>query len=85
MTCMANLPATIAFDGNLVSVLMISSSDLGILMSIVLDGPHGARVCPTGYTLMALCHNGAFLHSKNNAMFIKYFKPWAEIISLEFL
>ena len=35
---------------NLVSVLMISSSDLGILMSIVLDGPHGARVYPMGYT-----------------------------------
>ena len=50
-------------------------------MSIVLDvvprGGHNLR-------LMALCHSGAFLHSKNNAMFIKHFKPWAEIIRARF-
>ena len=32
------------------------------------------------FRLMALCHGGALLHSKNNAMFIKHFKPWAEVI-----
>ena len=32
------------------------------------------------FRLMALCHGGALLHSKNNAMFIKYFKPWVEVI-----
>ena len=29
---------------------------------------------------MALCHGGALLHSENNAMFIKHFKPWVEVI-----
>ena len=38
--------------------------------------PHGGR----NFRLMALCHGGALLHSKNNAMFIKHFKPWAEVI-----
>ena len=33
---------------------------------------------------MALCHGGALLHCKNNAMFIKHFKPWAEVIRARF-
>ena len=31
-----------------------------------------------------LCHSGALLHSKNNAMFIKHFKPWVEVIRARF-
>ena len=39
--------------------------------------PRGTRVPHGGHNfrLMALCHGGALLHSKNNAMFITYFKP----------
>ena len=42
--------------------------------------PHGGR----NFRLMALCHGGALLHSKNNAIFIKHFKPWAEVIGARF-
>ena len=43
--------------------------------------PHGGR----NFRLMVLCHGGALLHSKNNAMFIKHFKPWAEVIRTRFV
>ena len=52
-------------------------------MSIVLDVPRGGASVPHGgrnFRLMVLCHSGALLHSKNNAMFIKHFKPWVEVI-----
>ena len=42
---------------------------------------HGGR----NFRLMALCHGGALLHSKNNTMFITYFKPWAEVIRTRFV
>ena len=42
--------------------------------------PHRGR----NFRLMALCHGGVLLHSKNNTMFIKYFKPWAEVIRARF-
>ena len=38
--------------------------------------PHGGR----NFRLMALCHGGAL----NNAIFIKHFKPWAEVIGARF-
>ena len=38
--------------------------------------PHGGR----NIILMALCQGGALLHSTNNSMFKKHFKPWAEVI-----
>ena len=40
--------------------------------------PHGGASVPhegRNYRLMALCHIGALMHSKTNAMFIKHFKP----------
>ena len=57
-------------------------------MSIVLDVPRGTSVLHgaggRNFRLMALCHGGALLRSKNNAMFIKQFKPWAEVIRARF-
>ena len=44
------------------------------LMSISPRGtsvPHGGR----NFRLMALCHGGALLRSKNNAMFRKHLNP----------
>ena len=57
------------------------------LMSIVLDVPCRGTSVPHGghnFRLMALCHGGALLHSKDNTMFIKHFKPWAKIIRARF-
>ena len=42
--------------------------------------PYGGR----NFRLMVLCHCGALLHSKNNAMFIKHRKSWAEVIRARF-
>ena len=37
---------------------------------------HGGR----NLKLMLLCQGGVFHCSKNNAMYLKHFKPWVEII-----
>ena len=37
-------------------------------------------MCPHGGRNFRSMAGGALLHSKNHAMFIKHFKPWAEVI-----
>ena len=36
-------------------------------------------MCSKRDATSVLCHGGTLLHSKNNVMVIKNFKPWAEV------